>query len=402
MTERLYYNDSYTRRFVSRVREQVPQNGNAALILEETYFYPTSGGQPHDVGDIDGVKVLDVLIRPEDGAVLHLLAETISATDGSVEANLDWTRRFDHMQQHTGQHILSQALLQVAEAATVGFHLSPDRVTIDLDQADLAEEAIANAEQLANEVVIGNHSVRAWFPEPEELEQLQLRKTPELDGKLRVVAIGDFDLSACGGTHVAATGELGMIKIIKSERHRGGQRVEFRCGWRALQDYSQKNTIISRLSSELTCGYRELNESVGRLQADAKTTRRELKQARKALLANEVDRLLSEADPKDGLRIVRRVWPDRDTGELRELAVRLAENPGTVCLLGSSGEKAMVVLARATDVESDLAALLPTALGHLGSSQGGGQPHLAQGGAVSADSNTVEQALILVENVLVK
>ncbi len=402
MTERLYYNDSYKRRFVSRVREQVTQNGNAALILDKTYFYPTSGGQPHDVGDIDGVEVLDVFIRPDDGAVLHLLADTISALDSSVEANLDWTRRFDHMQQHTGQHILSQAFLQVAEATTVGFHLSPDRVTFDLNQIDLAEEVIANAEQLANEVVIGNHSVRAWFPEPAELEQLLLRKTPELDGKLRVVAIGDFDLTACGGTHVAATGELGMIKIIKVERHGGGQRVEFRCGWRALQDYSQKNTIINRLSNDLTCGFWELNEAVGRLQADAKLTRRELKQARKALLANEVDHLLSDADSMDGLRIVRRVWPDRDTGELRELALRLAKSPGTVSLLGSSGEKAMVVLARATDIEVDMAAILPTALGHLGSSQGGGQPNLAQGGAVEADSNTVEQALILVENDLVK
>ena len=133
MTKRLYYNDSYKRRFVSRVRDQVAQNGNVTLILDKTYFYPTSGGQPHDVGDIDGVEVLDVLIRPDDGAILHLLAESISVTDNSVEANLNWTRRFDHMQHHTGQHILSQAFLQVAEATTVGFHLSPDRVTIDLN-----------------------------------------------------------------------------------------------------------------------------------------------------------------------------------------------------------------------------------------------------------------------------
>ncbi|MFQ5407256.1 MAG: alanine--tRNA ligase-related protein [Anaerolineales bacterium] len=400
MRERRYYTDSYTRSFGATVLEQTEVGGHAALVLDKTYFYPTSGGQPHDTGRIAGAAVVDVSIRPTDGAILHVLAVGAIAPTGQVAAEIDWQRRLDHMQQHTGQHILSQAFLRVADAPTVGFHLSPDRVTIDLAGRALLDDTVAQAEAIANEVVLNNAPVVAWFPDDDELERLPLRKTPDIEGRLRVVAIGDFDYTACGGTHVRNTGELGQVKVIRSEARRGGLRVEFRCGWRALDDYSVKNEIVNGLAATLTCGYRELSAAVERLQADVKSSRRALRKARKELVSFEAQQLLATTPAHNGLRIVRQAWPDRSPEELRELATAIVENEGAVSLLGTAGEKAFVLLSRAPDVSADMSALLPVALDQLQSKQGGGQPHFAQGGGAPADMETVARALQQVEAVL--
>lgn len=218
MTERLYYSDSYTRKFAARVRERAALPDRHAVILDRTFFYPASGGQPSDLGMLNGVAVEEAVVRESDKAVLHFLARPLD-TD-SVEGEIDWPRRFDFMQQHTGQHILSQAFIRSAEALTVGFHLGAETTTIDLDTEKIAPSAIERAEQIANEAVAANYPVRAWFPTADELSRLTLRKTPDVDGPLRVVAIGEFDFNACGGTHVAHTAEVGPIKILKTEKQK--------------------------------------------------------------------------------------------------------------------------------------------------------------------------------------
>src|SRR5262245_49434303 len=220
MTLRRYYTDSYTRMFTAEVREA----GDGWAILDATYFYPTSGGQPHDTGRLGAARVLDVSIREADQAILHRLDAAISP--GLAEAEIDWPRRHDHMQQHTGQHILSQAFLRVAEAPTIGFHLGVERVSIDLGVEQLSDSRVADAVSVANEIVTGNVPVRAWFPGEEELQGLGLRKQPDVVGPIRVVAVGDFDYSACGGTHVAGTGEVGLIAVLRTERLKRGVRVE--------------------------------------------------------------------------------------------------------------------------------------------------------------------------------
>jgi alanyl-tRNA synthetase len=406
MTDRLYYSDSYTRSFSAHIAGRLMAGERPAVVLDRTYFYPTSGGQPFDRGALNDVQVVDVTVRPGDGEILHVLERPIEAD--AVQAQIDWGRRLDHMQQHTGQHILSQAFIRVAGAETVAFHLSEGSVTIDLAAGALAqvpsESAVAEAETLANEVVMGDAPVRAWFPTDVELESIRLRRTPEglAPGALRVVAIGEFDFNACGGTHVARTGEIGQIKVVKLERRGGEARVEFCCGWRALADYRRKNGTVNTLAAGFTCGPDEVPQAVSRLQAEAQAARRALKSAQEALLDHEADSLAAAGRTENGWCIVRREWAGREVSELRRLAARLASQSGTVALLGASGEKAQFVLARADGLAPDMREALKGALATLGSGRGGGSPALAQGGGAPADSALVERALAEAERRLLQ
>ena len=398
MTERLYYLDSYCARFTAHVTERASHAGRPALALDRTCFYPTSGGQPHDRGTINGVPVVDVVVREADGAVLHVMAGEVPGD--AVEGEIDWARRFDHMQHHTGQHILTRAFIEVAGARTVSFHLGEESVTIDLDRTPLPPEQIDAAEDLANRVVFQDVAVRAWFPSEAELEELTLRKVPEVEGRLRVVAVGDFDTTACGGTHVARTGEVGLIKVIRTEKYKDMTRVEFRCGGRALRDYRHKNAIVNRLAAELTVGYWELEEALARLRAENKALRGDLKAARQALLEAEAQALWQEAPAQDGVRVITLAWEagGRDPGEARQLAGSLVRRPGTVALLGLDGEKAQLILARSQDLPAlDMVAVLEQAMAVLspatGAGRGGGRPDFAQGGGGQADAGQVQAAL---------
>ncbi|MBI3244450.1 MAG: alanyl-tRNA editing protein [Chloroflexi bacterium] len=399
MTDRLYYSDSYARQFTAHVLERLTFEDRPALVLDRTLFYPASGGQPFDTGRLHGSPVVDVAIRESDKAVLHWLSQPVEGDE--VTGEIDWPRRFDHMQQHTGQHILSQAFLRAANAETVSFHLGLESVTIDLNAEKLSAPALEAAETIANEAVTANLPVRAWFPAPDELASLPLRKTPDVDGPLRVVAIGEFDTNACGGTHVAHTGEVGLIKILKVEREKKATRVEFRCGARALADYRLKNTLVNQLAADFTCGISEVTQSVAKLRAEAQSYHKELKAARETLLAREADGLAAASPALNGRRVIRQAWADRDPNEVRGLAVQLAALPGTVALLGTAGAKAHLVFARAEDAPGDMNAALKTALAMFGG-RGGGNAKLAQGGGVSADAAQIESALRQAESELFK
>ena len=396
MTERLYYTDSYTTRFTARIVERTTCEGQAALVLDRTYFYPTSGGQPADRGTINGVDVLDVTVREADGAVLHVMAGDVPAD--TVEGVIDWQRRFDHMQHHTGQHILTQAFIQVAGAHTVGFHLGEESVTIDLDRTAIPADQVNAAEDLANQIVAHNLPVRAWFPAEAERANLPLRKVPDVNGKLRVVSIGDFDVTACGGTHVAQTGEIGLIKVIRTEKYKDMTRVEFRCGGRALADYRRKNAIIHRLMAALTTGADDLEDAITRLQDENRHLRGELRAARQELLNAEAAVLWQEAPESGGLRVIARAWEGRDPQDIRPLASRLIQQPGTVVLLGVAGDRAQIVMARSEDLPGlDMVALLrrtmSTLTGNPDERRGGGRPDFAQGGGISADAGQMQAAL---------
>jgi alanyl-tRNA synthetase len=393
MTVRRYYADSYTRTFPTNVVELATAGGKPAAILDETFFYPTSGGQPHDTGRLGSTRVQNVSIR-EDGAVLHLLDAPLEP--GPAEATIDWPRRFDHMQQHTGQHILSQAFIQVAEAPTIGFHLGAETVSIDLGQPGIGDAKVADALALANEVVTGNQAVRAWFPSAEELATLTLRKTPEVEGALRVVAIGHFDLSACGGTHVAQTGEIGLIEILRTERLKRGVRVEFLAGRRAAADYARKHGILRDLSVALTCGPAELPESVARLQGALAEAQRELKVFRERELDQEAARLLSTAGTAGPFRVVRAAWSERPMDEVKSLALRVTAESGVVSLLGVAGPRAQILFARSENVSVELKPAFDRTLAALGGGKGGGG-RLLQGAAGPADVTRLEGALTAAE-----
>jgi alanyl-tRNA synthetase len=380
MTERLYYDEPFLTHFSARVVERLDWDGRPAVVLDRTAFYATGGGQPHDVGTIDGVQVEDVVERPEDGAVVHLLAETLTAEQ--VEAEVDWARRFDLMQQHTGQHILSAAFVSELAASTVGFHLSDDYATIDLDRAPISADELAAVEALANRVVFEDAPVLARFVPDEEVPFLALRKPLSHEGPVRIVEIPGFDSSACGGTHVRATGQVGLVKVTRSERRGAETRVEFLCGRRALADYQAKNALVMDLAREYTVGHWEVGQMVHRLSDELAEVRRELRTTRDSLLDAQSTALWHEADLVDGVRVIRVHLTGGTPEDIKHLAQRLVAHPRTVALLSAAGEgqeKGYFAFARSGDLDLHMGMLLRQACEAVGG-RGGGRPDFAQGG----------------------
>ncbi|MBN1566110.1 MAG: alanyl-tRNA editing protein [Anaerolineae bacterium] len=401
---RLYYTDSYTVTFDAAIIEQTTYEDAPAVVLDQTFFYPTSGGQPHDAGTLNDVPVIDVVVREADHAVLHVLKEALP--DGEqVTGAIDWARRFDHMQHHTGQHILSQAFIQIADAATIGFHLSPDSVTIDLNQAEITAEHVVQAEALANRIVTENRPVYSLYPPTEQqLAELNLRKVPDVAGTLRVVDISGFDATACGGTHVAHTGEIGLIKVLKTERRGDTTRVEFRCGGRAFSDYQEKHALLNDVATDLTTGYDQIPAIVAKLREENKAQARELRTLRALALAHEAETLWQNADHEPDYTLITQVFADREMGEIRNLIQKLVAHPKTIVLCGTPGEKALMITACSDDLKLDMVEVLMNGLAVWGIERGGGRPTFAQGGGVKANAGQVETALqaaaIMVRNTL--
>ena len=393
-TKRLYYDDSYLLEFESTIIDRVAVDGKPAVVLSESAFYPTSGGQPNDLGVLNGISVTDVIA--ENGAVLHVLEQPIQ--DEKVQAEIDWARRFDHMQHHSGQHALTRAFIEVAEAETVSFHLSENSVTIDLDASSLSQSQIDGAEDLANQIVAENRIVKVWFPEPDELDALQLRKISEkVTGAVRVVDIGGFDVTACGGTHVGRTGEIGVIKVIRTDKMKGKlTRVEFQCGNRALLDYREKNLFLNELATQFTTGYQQIPEIIEKLRTENKILSKSLNNARRELMGYQCKALIEEANQAfDGNAplVIMKVFEDYTAGDLQQMAAQLIQNPKTIALLGLYGETSHLVFARSDDLDIDVVPLLKQALSILGTNRGGGRPQMAQGGGISAQQEQVEAAL---------
>ena len=280
-TERLFYTDPYQREFSARVIARREMAGQPAVALDRTVFYPTGGGQPHDTGSLrpatstaeaDNISVTDVVA--EDGLIWHILAASLAADD--VAGMLDWPRRFDHMQQHTGQHILSQAFIVTCDAETVGFHLGATSSTIDLNRSVLDAEALARVEAAANAIVDAALIVSPTFVAPEALASIPLRKPPKVTEDIRIVEVAGFDWSACGGTHVANTAQVGLIKITTTERRGAELRVSFLCGGRARADYARLQTLAQGLVARLSTGQDELIEAVDRRAAETQALRKDL------------------------------------------------------------------------------------------------------------------------------
>lgn len=393
MTERLYYDDSHLTEFTAHIVERTQVGGQPAVVLDRTAFYPTGGGQPHDTGQIGGVEVIDVLTRESDGEVLHVLAGDPPADE--VTCRVDWDRRFDFMQQHTGQHILTQAFVATAGIQTVGFHLTEDTLTIDLDRGDISQDELDAAEDAANRVIYEDRPVVARLVDPDDTDGVRMRRAPghlHTDG-LRVIDVEGFDVTACGGTHVSRTGELGMIKILKVENAHEGSRVTFMCGWRALRDYREKHTMLEALSNELTTGYWEVGEAVERLRADLKETQRALKSASRELAGYQAARLLAEAEPFGEARLIRAVFEERDPGDVRALVSELVGEPGVIVLAGIPGETTQLIFARSDDLPHNMNGPLRAAFDALGGGRGGGRPAFCQGGGEGASAEQVADAL---------
>jgi alanyl-tRNA synthetase len=373
MTERLYLSDAYLRTFRARVLAVRSAPGGVVVELDRTAFYPTSGGQLHDTGLLGDLPVLEVS-ETDEGRVLHRLGGDAASLLGEVvEGRVDWERRFDHMQQHTGQHLLSQAALRELGAATLAVHLGDERCTVDLDTAQFGPGEATRLEDAANAVVMENRPVRVHFVDEAEVGRWGLRRPPQRSGTIRLVEIEGFDRSACGGTHVRATGEVGMVAVTGWERYKGGTRVQFLCGWRALRGRRRQSRLLAEVMRTLSAGEEEVVAAVQRLAAREQEALRRADEALQRLLVLEASQL------RQGLEVpavVAEVLAGRPLEEVRGLARALVAGGGLVALL-ATGE-GQVVFARSADLGVDVGALLQRILHQFGG-RGGGRPEFAQG-----------------------
>jgi len=380
-TLRLYRDTPYRTEFDAVVIEALAWESKPAVVLDATCFYPSSGGQPNDLGTLEGIGVLDVV--EEQDRIIHVLEAPL--TSSRVHGVIDWPRRFDHMQQHTGQHVLSGAFDTLLQAATVSFHLGADSSTIDISAAALEREDVARVEDLANRIVFENRPIVVQEYDESEIASLPLRKAPAVHDKIRVVSVQGFDASACGGTHVAMTGEVGGIHIRRWERRRAQTRVEFLCGWRALRAQRASNAICQALAAQLSVGIGELPERISRQIEAEQGARREIARLREKLVAYDASRLIGEAVVVNGMRILQRVLEDYDANHMRYLAQGITQQePGMVVLFAVAEPAPQVCLACSADVDQDMAALFKEVMTPRGG-RGGGQPHMAQGGGVAQD-----------------
>ncbi|HXZ32479.1 MAG TPA: DHHA1 domain-containing protein [Terriglobales bacterium] len=396
MTDHLYYHDSFLYEFDATVVDLTAINSRPALILDRTAFYPTSGGQVFDTGNIvfgsNTLRVAEVAER-DDGTILHFVEGTPDIRPGnSVHGSIDIERRRDHMQQHSGQHVLSAAFVRLFNMPTVSFHMGVDSCSIDLDTKSLTSTQVEAAESLANEVIAENRPIGIRFVTQEEAKGLGLRKMPPLErDKLRLIDIRDFDLTACGGTHVAATGQIGCILLRKTEKVRQGWRVEFVCGKRAVamarRDYATLAESAGLCSSHIW----DLPQQIRKFQDEARAFRKSNEQTLQELADLYADRMLAETKEQGGSIIVTRVLADRDLNFIKLLAQRLTrQNPNVVALLGSTSTQPALVFAQSAGQPFDMGALMKEALGRLGG-RGGGSKDMAQGGP--ADSDKLEATL---------
>jgi alanyl-tRNA synthetase len=367
-TKCLYLENPYKVEFEARVIEKVTWEQKPALILDQTCFYPESGGQPSDKGMINGIEVINVLAH--EAKIIHLVAEDIPV--GKVTGKVDWQTRFDHMQQHSGQHILSQCLHELLSAGTLAFHLGETISTLEIDLRNISEEELENIERRANEIVFEDREVKSYFVPEEKIKSVPLRRPPKKKGIIRVVEVSDFDFSACGGTHVRRTGEIGLIKILRLERIRNNVRFEFLCGKRALEDYASEGEIFS---------------TVEKLSSDLKSQKRGRKKLQEQIAHYEAQEIIQETKGK----IIKEVLVDKTAEEARFLAINIIRKGDFVVLLGLKGEeRGHLILACSENLSIDMRELVPQ-VSALIKGKGGGSPSLVE--VAGEEKEYLEQAL---------
>jgi alanyl-tRNA synthetase len=374
MTRRLYHDDAYLRRFDADVVAITTYKASPAVVLDRTAFYPEAGGQLGDRGQLAGAQVIDTQ-ETDDGTIVHLISGEPPAVGSRVTGELDWQRRRQHMAQHTAQHLLSGALLDRAQAATVSARLGESGLTIDVARDRIPDAELAGAEDLANDIVDDDLAIRAWFPDPGELAALALRRDPKVDANIRVVAIGEFDFSPCGGTHCARTSQLGAVRITGAERYKGMTRVTFTTARRGRAELFSRDQVLRGLASQFSCGPAEVPAAIDKLRRDAQAAGSELTQLR-SRLATAIIAQLPGTGP-----VVAAVQGDAEL--LRSVAAKLAGSGRDALLCAAEDAGATVVLMRAAGSSLDCGALWKQLAARLGG-RGGGRPDRAEGRIAAA------------------
>jgi len=391
MTERLYYDNAYLTEFDAAVLEV----SEGRVLLNRSAFYPTSGGQPFDTGTLNGYAVKDVFV--DDLLNVWHVTDAKLQVGQAVHGVIDWPRRFDHMQQHAGEHMLANACFRHLGGNTIGLHLGHDVSTIDVELPGgvtrIDSNTLAALEDDVNTRIQQNVAIRCWFPTAEELETLPLRKAPTVKEHIRVVNIGTEEYVACGGTHPSSSGQIGLLKIVDARPNRGKLRLAFVCGMRAFLNYRHCYDISGAVAESLSTGRENLKDAVVKLQQRLYETRHELEQLRRETLLNNADSMLQNATVlQNGNRIVR-TTVTADMPLLRDLASYLCRNAKTIVLLGApapSGDT-LYIFARSSDVSEDMGRLLSISAKNVGG-KGGGKPDFAQG---SGPEQALDEALKL-------
>ena len=403
-TDRLYYQDSHLLEFDALVIGLSElDDGQIAVTLDRTAFYPTGGGQPTDTGMLGDARVVDC-IDAEDEGVLHVIQGPAPEVGDAIHGKLDWLRRLNHLQQHTGQHILSAAFVQMFDAPTLSFRVLEHECEIDVALENPTDERVEQAVDLANQIIWESRPISIRQVTAEEAVTLPLRKEPVRAGELRVIEIKGFDLTPCGGTHARSTGEVGVIAVRSWERAKGLTRVHFMAGVRALADYRKANHTAREVAALFSAGREDTPALVARLVEENKKLRRrtgELEQVASHVEAAELIRQARTSGPNvtedaplaagycspgpgsesvGSPTVIASIFDDRSADSLKHLALALIAHPNTVALLGSrDDDTARLVFARSSDALGDMNMLMRGACSMVGGS-GGGRPDMAQGG----------------------
>jgi alanyl-tRNA synthetase len=391
MTQRLYYHDSLLYGFEAEVRE-LTSSPRPALFLDRTAFYPTSGGQIFDTGTIETqnekLKIAEVA-DAEDGRVVHYLeAPPKEIKPGTkIRGFIDPTRRRDHMQQHTGQHVLSAAFVRLFNMQTVSFHMGDDYCSIDLDTPSINKDQVEQAERLANEIILENRPVAIRFVTRDEAADLGLRKLPPTErDELRLIDIHDFDLSACGGTHVNQTGQIGCILLRKTEKVRQGWRVEFNAGQRAVATARRDFTTLTETASLFSAHVYDVPQQARKSLDEIRSLRKQREQSQEELAEAQAAAFLAETTETNGHKLIIRTFSDLDMNYLKLLAQKVTRLvPNAVTLLATTSPQPALVFAQSAGQSNDMGALMKETMSKLGG-RGGGSKDMAQGGVPNADA----------------
>jgi len=395
MTNRLYYHDPKLLEFTGTIT-QAHTGEHLAIELDQSAFYPTSGGQRHDTGWIEaesGERLRVIQVEEESGHVVHYLeADALKIPPGAkVHAVIDAGRRRDHMQQHSGQHVLSAAFIELFDMPTVSFHMGDESCTIDLQTPGLTETQMEQAERRANEIVMNDVPVGIRFSSLAEAQTLGLRKIPpDVGDELRLIDIQGVDLTACGGTHVSRTGEIGAILLRKFEKVKQGMRVEFVCGERAVRTARRDFSTLTAAAALFSAQIYDVPAQITKLQEENKTVQKQEKRTQEEVAELMASQLTGEAQQAGSVMLVRRFFPERDVTFVKLLAQKLTTRPNLIALLAGGAGQPGVVFAQSAGGPFNVGALLKDALAPVGG-RGGGSKDLAQGGV--PDAAAAEQVL---------
>lgn len=379
MTVKQYYQDAYMKTFHTSIQDQKQDDLGWYVVLEQTAFYPTGGGQPHDTGTLKNKRIINV--EEVNGEIRHYIGEPFDDISGVVEGQLDWERRFDHMQQHAGQHILSAAFAESLQYETISFHLGKEILTIDLEVSDLTESDARETEALANRMIQDSRPIETRWITEAELSQYPLRKQPTVTDDIRLVIIPDFDYNGCGGTHPRSTSEVGAIKILDWEKHKGHIRLQFVCGNRVLKQLHQKHGLLRELTGVLQAPEENMIPVVDRLIAKQKDQEKALEGLKEVLLTYEAEGLLGEGTLQKGHTVIKKAYAERPIQELQKIAQHIISKRDDmlVLLVVKNDQKLQLVAAKGSSPSVNLREIAQKIFPMI-NGKGGGKESFVQGG----------------------